>query len=228
MADGVWRIDVGYLTNAYLLADDGHGDAEGLTLVDSGPPGAAPALVRSIRLLGLDPRAMRRILLTHWHVNHAGSAARFAASSAGSVVHALLPDLDVVRTGSRPSPAEAASTRLAQRVRRIPPSLDAAVPLVDGCVLDLADGGLEVVATPGHTAGHASFLLRGTGVLFCGDAIVTVGGLRAPPWPATPSQQPSTLRRLATLRPALLAPGHGRLVRDRVGERLAALVDRRS
>jgi glyoxylase-like metal-dependent hydrolase (beta-lactamase superfamily II) len=96
LADGVWRVDVAYAVNAFVLADDGQGDAQGLTLVDTGLRSSGARLVRSIRMLGLDPRAVGRVLLTHWHADHAGSAARFADSSAAPSVHVGAEDLDVV------------------------------------------------------------------------------------------------------------------------------------
>ncbi len=227
---GVWRVEVGPLTNAYVIADDGHGDREGLTLVDAGGRDGGPRLVRSIRLLGLDPRAVGRVLVTHWHADHAGSAARFAASSAASTVHALSPDVDVLRRGTRPRGGEAGPlARLAGRGRRLPPTAPEAVELVDGQDLDVA-GGLAVVAAPGHTHGHAAFLLRRPGVLFCGDALRTVPRLAAPSryLHADPSSAAATLRRLADLAPRVLAPGHGRLLRDEVSERLGRLARARS
>ena len=49
--------------------------------------------------------------------------------------------------------------------------------LNDGDVLDFA-GGLEVIHTPGHTAGHVSLLWkRDRGLLITGDAAANIMGL---------------------------------------------------
>src|SRR5262249_6275878 len=43
-------------------------------------------------------------------------------------------------------------------------------------------GGLRVIATPGHTGGHASFLLdRDRGILIAGDAAGAMGTKAGPP-----------------------------------------------
>lgn len=228
VTDGVWRIEVGFSTNAYLLADDGHGDDGGLTLIDVGGTDGGPQLVRSIRLLGLDPRAVQRVLLTHWHAHHAGSAARFAESSAASVVYALEPDLEVVRTGMRPPVAElGVVARMRTRARRTPAAVPDARALEDGERLDVA-GGLEVLATAGHTRGHAAFALADAGILFCGDELTTMPRLaRLPGHTAAPEKgMTPALERLATAAPEVLAPGHGRLLRRDVTARLERLARR--
>ena len=228
VTDGVWRIEVGAFTNAYLLADDGHGDDGELTLVDAGPAGAGPGLVRSIRLLGFDPRAVGHLLVTHWHVRHAGSAARFAASSAAAVVYARPPDLEVLPRGDgiRDQLVQGLVVRRPAAGGGSRRGVDEAVALRDGEILDVA-GGLEVVATPGHTAGHTSFLLRDAGVLFCGDTLATV------PLPNTMAvlsedraELAGSLSRLASLRPEVLAPGHGQLLRTGAAARLDRLATR--
>jgi glyoxylase-like metal-dependent hydrolase (beta-lactamase superfamily II) len=56
--------------NAYLWRDP-----EGLTLIDSGPPGSASRIAEAIRGLGHDTAEVRRLVLTHFHEDHVGSAA---------------------------------------------------------------------------------------------------------------------------------------------------------
>ncbi|MFJ8233649.1 MBL fold metallo-hydrolase [Streptomyces sp. NPDC094448] len=53
----MFRFPIG---QAYLWYDD-----DGLTLVDSGHAGAAPAVEKGIRAVGRDPALLRRIVLTH-------------------------------------------------------------------------------------------------------------------------------------------------------------------
>lgn len=229
LADGVWRVELTFWLSVVVLANDGHGDAEGLTLVDAGTRGAAPRLVRSVRMAGLDPRAIRDVLLTHWHRDHAGGAQRLAESSAAPAVWIGGEDLPVLR-GER-SPGEAAqdctpmSSLLHRRVFHAPPAVAAARALDDGQVHEAA-GGVRVVATPGHTAGHRSLHLPERGVLIAGDAVMNIGGLR--PSPAVLSSARSHVRasveRLAALDFAILSPMHGPPIDRRARERLAALL----
>ena len=81
----------------------------------------------------------------------------------------------------------------------------------------------EVIETPGHTPGHVSFFRRGDGVLLAGDALTTMdldtlGGtlgkrpkVCGPPAPATFDwvQARQSVQLLASLRPSVVAAGHG-------------------
>jgi glyoxylase-like metal-dependent hydrolase (beta-lactamase superfamily II) len=210
LADGVWRVEVLTYVNTYVLANDGVGDGEGLTVVDTGTKSAGPRLVRSVRMLGLDPRALGDVLLTHWHGDHGGSAARLASSSAGSRVWCGHGDLGVVRGEPPPSSDTAALGRLFPRVPRTSPPVPTAQGLGEGDRHEAA-GGVEVIDTPGHTAGHVAFLLRSRGVLLVGDALANIGFLsRGPKFLSSAlSAQPATLRRIAELPWDTLAVGHG-------------------
>jgi glyoxylase-like metal-dependent hydrolase (beta-lactamase superfamily II) len=212
LADGVWRVEVAAFVNAYVLTGSCEGDPDGLTLVDPGPAGAAPRLVRSVRMLGFDPRAVADVLLTHWHAGTAGGAAAFAASSAAPRVWIGAGDLPVLTSGARP-PLElgtSALVRVVQRRLRVPAPVPAARALEDGQALPPA-GGVEVVSTPGHTRGHVAFHLAAHAIVLTGDALWTVPA----PWPgpgflaAGRTGQRQTFERLAALHPTLAAPAHG-------------------
>lgn len=233
LADGVWRIEVGPSVNVFVLANDGHGDADGLTLVDTGFARSGSRLVRSIRLAGLNPASLRDVLLTHWHRDHTGSAARLLRSSASPQIHAGADDIPVIQGRIRNPSATAPAgdvTRLGRRLgwlSRPPEPVARLTPLEDGVHLDVA-GGLKVMATPGHTAGHLSFHLPSCGVVLAGDAVMNVLWLSSGVGAMQTARraQPSTLRRLAGLDADVLAPGHGPPVRRRIRERLLRLAER--
>ena len=68
---GLHRIPLmGGFVAAYLLAHDGE-----LTLVDTGPPGSLPEIEDAAREVGLDVGDVTRIVVTHAHADHSGSAA---------------------------------------------------------------------------------------------------------------------------------------------------------
>lgn len=233
LASGVWRIEAGALLNTYLVARDGHSDAGGLTLVDTGTRRSGPRMVRSIRLLGFDPKAIDQIVLTHWHADHMGSAARFAGSSAEPGVSAGRRDLPPIR-GEIRRPHDVAAPGDISRMGRLvsalatpgPPVADV-TPLDDGMVLEAANNA-RVIDAPGHTAGSIALLLPASGVLLAGDALMTVGRLTLCPGPfrSARTQEAATLQRLAALDFEILAVGHGPPVVKDAQKRLARLAER--
>jgi len=56
------------IRNAYVWHDP-----EGVTVIDTGPPGSAPAIKAALEDLGLPREELRRIVLTDFHKDHAGS-----------------------------------------------------------------------------------------------------------------------------------------------------------
>ncbi len=137
---------------------------------------------------GLDD--LRRIIVTHGHMDHAGLAGRLAeTSSAELFIHPW--DVNTV-TGPGP--------RLWQRARifreflgeaGVPEALGAElidpitlryksnfsafsryIPLKGGDVFSFDDFSLEVIHTPGHSSGSVCLLDRENGTLFSGDTLL--------------------------------------------------------
>lgn len=106
------------------------------------------------------------------------------------------------------------------------PRVKSVVTFRDGDVLDLP-GSPEVVYTPGHATGHASFYLRQNKTLFTGDALVTRDLLNhhdADPqlmpdvFHTDPAQARESLGILSALDTELVLPGHGSPYRGQVAE----------
>ncbi|HZH22461.1 MAG TPA: MBL fold metallo-hydrolase, partial [Geodermatophilus sp.] len=139
------------VANAYLWHDE-----DGATLVDTGPPGSGPAVDAALRSLGLRREDVRRVVLTHFHDDHAGSAAEIA-SWAGAQVAAGRADAPFVR-GDAPGPppvftaVEQALHAAVAADLEPAPACRVDQELEDGHVLDVA-GGAVVLGVPGHTPG---------------------------------------------------------------------------
>jgi glyoxylase-like metal-dependent hydrolase (beta-lactamase superfamily II) len=178
VAPRIWRIpttEFDFINSYLLMGDDGQ-----VTLVDTGLKGGPKRILAALEQLGSAPSQVTTILLTHSHADHAGGAAGMAAATGrGMTVHE--DDAEFVRTGTG-APLDP-STRLGRLVKRAQRADPAPVDrtLQDGEVLDVVPGGLRVHHTPGHSPGHVSFLLPGTGVLITGDAIWNVRSRRT--WP---------------------------------------------
>jgi glyoxylase-like metal-dependent hydrolase (beta-lactamase superfamily II) len=206
-------------SNIYVVRGD-----DGDTLVDPGPVGTAPLL------LALDRRGdvrLLRIVLTHAHPAHAGSAARIARGTGVRVyVHADdAPFVDGTREPLLPS------GRRGQLMAALGRVVDLCPPVyrLDALPLDADVAGLRAIATPGHTPGHVCFWHAEDGALLSGDALVVEAG--EPTLPASslshdPVRARASLAALRGLPVRHLLPGHGAPILDDAGARLAKLYAR--
>jgi hydroxyacylglutathione hydrolase len=158
-----------YDCNVYALVTTG-----GIALVDCGAGMGVPAILEEMRADGLDPQAVRWLLLTHGHADHAGG---------GAALRRALPQVRAVaspavaawmRTGDEDAVSLAAARAAGvypQDYRLEPFAVEETVRTGD--VLHLGDQRLEVIDTPGHADGHLCFLWRrGPMVaLFAGDQV---------------------------------------------------------
>ncbi|MFE7743895.1 MBL fold metallo-hydrolase [Nocardia sp. NPDC057455] len=156
-------------------------DGAEVTLIDSGLPGAAGEIERGLGVLGFSVDRVRRVILTHAHDDHIGSAADIAEWGAEIWVHQA--DADIVR-GERPQPAPVLrdwERPIADALELGPSPRPAPVhrELRGGEVLDFG-GGAEVLAVPGHTEGSLALYLPCHRVLFTGDTLANVGGVTMP------------------------------------------------
>ncbi|HLZ23598.1 MAG TPA: MBL fold metallo-hydrolase [Ktedonobacterales bacterium] len=207
--------------NCYLVREE-----DDLTLVDTGLAGSAPAILEAARTLRAP---IRRIVLTHVHMDHAGSL---------DALHAALPEAEVI-----------VSTREARLLAR-DFSLDANEPQVKVrggfpvCATRPTRtvapgeriGSLEVIAAPGHTPGQVAFLDIRNRNLIAGDAISThfgiaVAGISKMLFPFVAMgtwDKPTALRTAQALRaldPARLAVGHGPVLEQPAAAMDAAITE---
>ncbi|UIO98499.1 MBL fold metallo-hydrolase [Halobaculum sp. CBA1158] len=225
------------LNNVYVLDGSEKDETGELVLVDAG---VATSAVRDDLAAGLNEFGyavgdVDRVLLTHWHYDHAGLAGAIQAES-GATVHAHEADAPLV-SGDEDSLSEMRDLQAAafrewgmpddtreQLVAYMDDHADLSgepcdvTPFADSDAVAVNDRTLEAVHLPGHAAGLTAFHDPATDGAFVGDAILpkytpNVGGADVRVEDPLASYVDS-LTRLIDLDPAVAWPGH----RDRIDD----------
>lgn len=155
-----------------------------IAVIDPGP--ADQAHLQAILESGAG--RIRLILCTHTHADHASAAAELKRMTGAPLAGRIAsPGGHEVRV---------AFDRM----------------LGDGDELTVDGLHLGVIHTPGHASNHLCFLLKETGMLFCGDHIMQGSTVVIPPPDGNMRAYIESLRRLAAAELRVLAPGHGYLL----------------
>lgn len=161
-------------------------------IVDTGVPGSVDAIGTVLDDAGPGWAGVRHVVLTHKHPDHVGSIGEVLAQSPAATGYVGAGDLEDVDS---PTPLEA-----------------------------LSDGdevfGLQMVGTPGHTAGHLAVFDDAAGVLVAGDALTNDGALSGsnPQFTEDEAAAEESIRALAALQPEVILVGHGEpLLQDAAG-----------
>jgi glyoxylase-like metal-dependent hydrolase (beta-lactamase superfamily II) len=205
---GLWRVKIKFV-NAYLL-DTG----DGLALIDTGIPDSAPTILEAVRSIGRQPADVRHILVTHCHVDHAGSLAEMKRQTgAPATMHPV--DAAMVREGKARRPLHPAPGLLNALISRFVMAIakNAIEPAEieheahDGETLPV---GLRAIHVPGHCAGQLAFLWpEHGGVLIAADAASNVFGLGLSPVYEDLDEGRRSLSKLAALGFEVACFGHG-------------------
>jgi glyoxylase-like metal-dependent hydrolase (beta-lactamase superfamily II) len=197
--------------SAYLV----HGSG-GAMLVDSGRAGSEGKILETLSVLGLQPEALKLLILTHAHYDHAGSAGMLKElTGCRIVIHHT--EKEQLMNGSTGIPR---GTRWKARVlagvgkpfiRWITRYPGTEPDILSEESLDLAPHGFpgRIIHTPGHTRGSQVVLMEG-GELLAGDTLFGLPGkLHFPPYA---EDLPSLLRswiRIRDLPVKTIFPAHG-------------------
>jgi len=224
--------------NCYLA------EGEELTLIDTGPnhPAALSALREALNARGLAFKDIRRIIVTHAHVDHFGLAAQIVAESGARVLsHARnrgwLTDFEnetqrrsgfyygvFAQSGAPRALADAAARGMGAVMRyatAIP--ADCFVPMDDGDAIVLGDDAWRVVYAPGHASGLICLYDSQSRVLISSDHLlrdITSNPVLEPPThgegerPRALVNYIASMQKTAQLDVRLALPAHGEPIND--------------
>jgi glyoxylase-like metal-dependent hydrolase (beta-lactamase superfamily II) len=190
-------------------------DSRGVIVVDAGMPHQAHRIVNQIRALGHSPQDLRLILITHGHVDHAGSAVALKRLT-GAPMALHRADARLVGTPDLKIPPGRNATidaigRLIRTFGWVVP-LETFTPdiwIEDGQSLREFGIDARVVHTPGHTMGSVSVMCD-DGTLFVGDAILNLVHVAFPLfWEDVAATRESALK-IQALKPRVCYTAHGR------------------
>jgi len=226
--------------NSYLVLPEPGSDE--LTLIDTGvkSPESFDALRLGMKEHGFALEQIRRILLTHAHMDHYGQARRLRDLSRAPVF-ASAPEAERMRSFWSPSAqrdervlawfrrwgvspeAALGDGGMSELARRLQDPIEVDGILADGDRITFGDVTLEVIATPGHCEGHVVFYDGARRLLFSGDHLLTdispVPLLSIPKQEGEPRSKSlvrflQSLERVESLEVDLTFPSHGDVIDD--------------
>lgn len=189
-------------------------------VVDTGKPGSVPKILAALQKHHIPKENISMILLTHSHLDHAGSAAELQeVLQVPIAIHRL--EKEYVENGLRLplTPKDwfgklfLSSPITKEEIKKFK------VDIVLEGGEELAPYGVNgrVIFTPGHTPGSVSIMLA-NGEMLAGDAVsggILLGGIinsDVPMWPIFHSDTPhsiESLEKIINLAPTRLHVGHG-------------------
>ena len=201
----------------------------GTAVIDPGYTGSYRAVLRFLREKGYDRQPLDWVILTHHHIDHAGTAlALCQATGAHLALHR--DDARYLRAGR---PRE--RTTLWGLAERLPSRLLPYLVSCADCDVRLLEdretiAGFTVIHAPGHTPGSVSLWAESESALVVGDVLNNERGrIATPPWTVnhSHSQARRAPERLLGLRYERAYFGHGPAVLERADQLVGAFLTAR-
>ena len=188
-------------------------------LVDTARKGSGKKIMARLHQVGLEPSALKLIVITHSHYDHAGSA-REIKSLTGAPVAVHRKDANELRKGYGPLPGGtrwkariivALGRAFLKRLGRIPP-FEPDIIVDDQLDLDRFGFKGKIIHMPGHTDGSVVVYLEG-GDVISGDTLFGLQNKEIfPPFADDTRSLLESWGKLLDMPVDYFYPGHGRKI----------------
>ena len=204
-------------SNVYLIIN-----GKDLIVVDTGTAGNAKKTVAYIQKLGHQPNEVSTIILTHFHMDHSGSAKELQELTGAKI--AASPQDAAFISGETPYPKPKNFLIRAAQSFIKPAPVPVEIKLKDGDSI----GDLKVFFTPGHSPGSIMLLDEKRKALFSGDTLRLDGvkvtcGPENFSWDKTKENE--SIIKIANLDFDVLLPGHGEFLRGKASDAVKEYAD---
>jgi len=201
-------------SHVYVLGDPASQD---LSLVDAGLVRKGKYKVGSIKKMGIDPSAIKRVIMTHTHLDHIGCLAEILGEIPGAELWVQTLEAEQLEQGDERTVHGMEMFRsMCEMQFGVKPGdfkFQVHRTLEGGESLDIGGMTWEVIHIPGHSMGGIALYNRPQKILIPGDVVYADYAIgRFDLYGADASELKKSLFTLAELEVDILLPGHNRIV----------------
>jgi glyoxylase-like metal-dependent hydrolase (beta-lactamase superfamily II) len=187
-----------------------------LAVIDTGTGGNAKKTVEYIQKIGYQPTDVMAIVITHFHMDHTGSAKELKDILPNAKVAAHEADADYISgKKSLPKPKNLLFRAVSAFIKLEPVAVDILLKENDKIAQ------LTVFHAPGHTPGSIALLDENRKAIFVGDTLRYDGEkvTGAPEqYTLDPTQAKESIQKIAQMSFEIMLPGHGEPLKENASD----------
>jgi hydroxyacylglutathione hydrolase len=203
-------------SHTYVL---GKLSSQNLSLIDPGLVGKGSYKIQSIQKAGIELSVIKRIIMTHTHLDHIGCLAEIQKQLPWAELWVHRSEGELLEQGDERAVYGMDTFRgFCQEHFGLKPGafkFQVNRKLDGGEILDFGDAGWEVIHIPGHSMGSIGLYHPPMKILIPGDVVYADYAIgRFDLYGADASELKKSLLKLAELKVDILLPGHNQIVRN--------------
>jgi glyoxylase-like metal-dependent hydrolase (beta-lactamase superfamily II) len=217
LTDTITAIDLQFQSRPNVIASYLFHDGKQAALIETGPASTVETLIAGVQAAGVPLEALRQLVVTHIHLDHAGAAGALTQRHPWMRVYVHPVGAPHLADPSKliASAARLYGDQMEKLWGAIQPVPTEKITIVnDGDEIKLPGATLRAFATPGHARHHHAYLDANSGLLFTGDvAGVRIAGARYVRPPTPPPELDieawrASIAKLCAIKAAGLCPTH--------------------